>query len=463
MGDFLWVVGSTHWVDPGPNSREVWVDLACTWTLRADFAKRAECTIEEATVSFSQIRAVIPAAGSALRDPGASAPVLESAIATSMQVSCIPAVDAIRPDTGLEEHLQRLRRDLSELEAVGALARQRSSAGARTGPSSVEDFNAVFVLLDAHPRSAQVADAALGVLLELSHRSDAHWQSFLLAGGLARVHAAALVHSRCRPDGFAALCRILAQFCKSSAPTRQRCAVDGILFVQTIMAACDSCNVFDACMAALRSLIGGDTKNTFEHDTATAFEQTGGFTTLLANMSAYLGSPTGIASACSTLNAFAWDEPLRDTLGKLNAHAIVLDAMKAHASDAAVQCFACRVLRSLALSVELEKAIIAIGGQDHIMAALRAHPNDANVQEFGCGAIRNISGQLESRACSHMFIGTVLCVVTSYTCISGVSCGSISISPPVPCSHLLPCNPSFVAVLACTIACTVGYLSFGPI
>jgi hypothetical protein len=43
---------------------------------RADFAKRAECTIEEATVSLSQIRAVISAAGSALRDPGASAPVL---------------------------------------------------------------------------------------------------------------------------------------------------------------------------------------------------------------------------------------------------------------------------------------------------------------------------------------------------------------------------------------------------
>ncbi len=69
----------------------------------------------------------------------------------------------------------------------------------------------------------------------------------------------------------------------------------------------------------------------------------------------------------------------------------IVQGMRAHSENAAVQQQACAALSSLAIKAENQVAIAAAGGIEAVLEGMKAHKEITNVQRSACGALSSLA------------------------------------------------------------------------
>ncbi|KAL7531850.1 hypothetical protein ACHAXR_004272 [Thalassiosira sp. AJA248-18] len=115
-----------------------------------------------------------------------------------------------------------------------------------------------------------------------------------------------------------------------------------------------------------------------------------GVTTVVNAMKNHPNEPAVQEKACSALTAMAPADGVREvSFAASGAISTVVSAMQAHVSDATVQKEACRALRSIAVKGGAERATVvaSVSGFTALVNSMGAHPNDNGVQREACAAM----------------------------------------------------------------------------
>jgi len=115
-----------------------------------------------------------------------------------------------------------------------------------------------------------------------------------------------------------------------------------------------------------------------------------GVTSVVNAMKYHPNEPAVQEKACAALNAMALADGVREvSFAASGAISTVVSAMQAHVKDATVQIEACRALRGIAAKGGAERATVvaSVSGFTAIVNAMSAHPEDINVQKEACLAM----------------------------------------------------------------------------
>jgi len=115
-----------------------------------------------------------------------------------------------------------------------------------------------------------------------------------------------------------------------------------------------------------------------------------GVTTVVNAMKNHPNEPAVQEKACSALMAMAPADGVREvSFAASGAISTVVSAMQAHVSDATVQKEACRALRGIAAKGGAERATVvaSVSGFTALVNSMGAHPDDAGVQNEACAAM----------------------------------------------------------------------------
>mmetsp|Transcript_12008 Transcript_12008/g.22302 ORF Transcript_12008/g.22302 Transcript_12008/m.22302 type:complete len:742 (-) Transcript_12008:9-2234(-) len=115
-----------------------------------------------------------------------------------------------------------------------------------------------------------------------------------------------------------------------------------------------------------------------------------GVTTVVNAMKNHPNEPAVQEKACSALMAMAPADSVREvSFAASGAISTVVSAMQAHVSDATVQKEACRALRGIAAKGGAERATVvaSVSGFTALVNSMGAHPHDNGVQREACAAM----------------------------------------------------------------------------
>lgn len=120
-----------------------------------------------------------------------------------------------------------------------------------------------------------------------------------------------------------------------------------------------------------------------------------GVTTVVNAMKNHPNEPAVQEKACSALTAMAPADGVREvSFAASGAISTVVSAMQAHVSDATVQKEACQALRGIAAKGGAERATVvaSVSGFTALVNSMGAHPNDVGVQSEACAAMEVLTG-----------------------------------------------------------------------
>jgi len=120
-----------------------------------------------------------------------------------------------------------------------------------------------------------------------------------------------------------------------------------------------------------------------------------GVTAVVNAMKNHPNEPAVQEKACSALVAMAPADGLREvSFAASGAVSTVVSAMQAHVGDATVQREACRALRGIAARGGADRAttIASVSGFTALVNSMGAHPDDGGVQREACAALEALTG-----------------------------------------------------------------------
>ena len=120
-----------------------------------------------------------------------------------------------------------------------------------------------------------------------------------------------------------------------------------------------------------------------------------GVTTVVNAMKNHPNEPAVQEKACSALTAMAHADGVREvSFAASGAISTVVSAMQAHINDATVQKEACKALRSIAAKGGAERATVvaSVSGFTALVNSMGAHPKNKDVQREACAALEVLTG-----------------------------------------------------------------------